>query len=335
MIGVEKIIELITRKGIDYKLGIIRNGYFIESNKVSSNVINVKIKENYVERFIDYISKQGFLLKPISKNKYIELLQVDNSEYYLLINFVINSHIQIPKSILKYFLTGCNLYYIDTEINKIKRSSSRKYNTSLGYYSLYFEEHLNENYETVLGNITKKILSFYEGDNRFLTLENIYDDIEKLFKMSLFRNPKFIEDVNNKSALSFLVSGGYNHEYIAFISEQENINILKDMRIFIILNKTTCGLVTLKSLFSNIVIQGYECMIFVINPKFAILIVPKKYYEEKIGLYSDRCYIKIEEEKVLKTINESIYNYCSIYKENVIGQKSDLESILNEREVDK
>lgn len=193
---------------------------------------------------------------------------------------------------------------------------------------MYFEKYLSYNYENGLGKLIKKIEPFVYDKEENLILEDIYNIIEKMFRMALFRNPRFIESVNSESLSSILIDGGYDGEHIAMMMEDMNHNFLKDMKIFIMTNKTSMGLITLKSMISNVSINGYQSMILPLDPKFAIMIVPEEYYKNRIGEYGVNSYMTVEDDKILLLLNKTIYEYAKYYKEDVIGNKKDLEEVL-------
>ncbi len=71
----------------------------------------------------------------------------------------INSHIQMPKCILKRFEDANHRFcYYDVEKNIIGTGGHAKsLNTQIGYYSLYMEEFFNNNVERPLSDFLKEI----------------------------------------------------------------------------------------------------------------------------------------------------------------------------------
>lgn len=326
----DKIIEVLKNKKITFELGVINNGYFFKlKSPFKDNVtINIKItRENKNKLNFDFVSK-GIILGNVYENDFNGLYKTNIENVTILYSFVLKSHKQIPKCLLKRFVDKDILYCINTSNNSIFHSSASTYNRELGYYSMYFEKYLSYNYENGLGKLIKKIEPFVYDKEENLILEDIYNIIEKMFRMALFRNPRFIESVNSESLSSILIDGGYDGEHIAMMMEDMNHNFLKDMKIFIMTNKTSMGLITLKSMISNVSINGYQSMILPLDPKFAIMIVPEEYYKNRIGEYGVNSYMTVEDDKILLLLNKTIYEYAKYYKEDVIGNKKDLEEVL-------
>ena len=65
-----------------------------------------------------------------------------------------NSHILIPKVILKHFaLQGGSLFYYDIKSGEVKRGYAATLNTQKGYYSSEVEKFLSANIESPMGKI--------------------------------------------------------------------------------------------------------------------------------------------------------------------------------------
>ena len=56
--------------------------------------------------------------------------------------------------------------------------------------------------------------------------------------MALFRNSNFVEKVNNKSATSCLLDGGYNTEDVTFFGKKININFIESYTRIVMINET-------------------------------------------------------------------------------------------------
>lgn len=67
---------------------------------------------------------------------------------------MVNSHILIPKVILKHFaLQGGSLFYYDIKSGEVKRGYAATLNTQKGYYSSEVEKFLSANIESPMGKI--------------------------------------------------------------------------------------------------------------------------------------------------------------------------------------
>lgn len=313
-----------------YEYGtLIQNEFFIMPNCFRKNCIKVQIKQNHFEKFKIKLKEFDIQVNEIIKNNYYVIYEVKKQQY-LYIEFVVNSHVLIPECLLSGFVSDDGfLYYIDTKTNKINKTSKRKYNTSFGYYSKHFEEYLSKNYENKIGIIKKKIEELVFKKVKQIQFRGLMEDIKSLLNMSFFRNPRFIEEINKESLSSNFISGGYKSEDVAMFYKNYGSNVLKDYKIYLLDNRTEEGLVISKEIFSSILIhEAHESMILPLHPKYGILLIPKEYYEKRKKEYGDNTYMIINDLNNLNKINDYIYMQCNYYKIDVIGNKKDLEKIL-------
>lgn len=328
----DKIIEFLNKNNISFDIGIINNGYFYKLEKPFKNtqVINFKWKSKSLNKLLNKLEDAGINnLTEVYWEKYNALFNIEGTNNQILITFAVDSHVQLPKLLLKNFRTQDYLFYINAEANIIKRSSASSYNTCFGYYSIWFEQYLSKNYEKIISNIIKILTSFINGEFEYITLKDLNKNVNKLFFMALIRNPKFIKEVNNYSLTSKLFDGGYDTEFLAVISEKEENNFIKNYTPVPLINITNKNLVTLKSLIANIHIDHeIECMVILLHPKFAIALIPNEYYKKMIKEQGQQTYLQLNDERVLIKINEQIYKCAKYNKEDVIGIKDDIEELL-------
>lgn len=326
----ERLIRFLNENKTDYDIGIIKDGYFY---KVSQSVkdkqaIRFKWKNNVINKLLFKLEKNGVILIENEIGKYSALYNIKGTKNQVYIQYAVDSHVQLPKTLLKHFRTGDNLYFIDTTKNKIVKSSATNYNTKFGYYSLWFEEYLSKNYEKIVTEIIEKTLPFINGEEQSITYKNWNDNVNKLFLMSIFRSPKQVEDINKHSVFSQLFGSGYDPEYIAYVGEQMKDNFIKGYKPIPIVNKTEKNIITLKSLVANMFIDGgVGAMVMPLHPKFAIGLVPDKYYDEMTEKQGEQTYMLMDNELEIKKLNKQIYNTAEFNNEDVIGIKDDLEAL--------
>ena len=323
----KKIIEILERNNIAYEIGLIKDGYFFKVKFLNKNkgTININIKETHIDKIISLLSKNDINLKFNQRNDYITLYDY-NKNVNVIFSHVVSSHILIPKTLLSRFIENYKIFYIRN--NKIEISSARRYNTKLGYYTMYFEKYLSENYENILGDLATTIDKIIKHEIDFVKINDICNKMEQLFRMTLFRNSEFIKLINEESLSSNLIEGGYDSEHIAYMMERMNYKYLNNMNYIVILNETKRNFVTINSMISNINILGFNSMIFPLDPKFAIIIVPSECYKLQIAKYGKDYNIRITEEQIVFKINEAIYNYAKIYNYDIIGYNEELEMLL-------
>lgn len=68
-------------------------------------------------------------------------------------------------------------------------------------------------------------------------------------------------------------------------------------------------------------------MVMPLHPKFAIGLVPDKYYDEMTEKQGEQTYMLMDNELEIKKLNKQIYNTAEFNNEDVIGIKDDLEAL--------
>lgn len=326
----EQVIEFLKENKTQYDIGIIKDNNFYKITKPIKNkqVVKFKWKKNAIDKLILKLQKKGIILIKNEISKYYAIYDIDGTTNQLYVEYAVDSHVQLPLTLLKHFRTGDNLFFINTTKNEIIKSSAKNYNTKFGYYSLAFEEYLSKNYEKIITEIIEKALPFVNGKEQSITYKNWNLNVNKLFLMSIFRSPQQIEVINKHSIFSQVFKDSYEAEYIAFIGERMDENFIKGYKPIPIVNKTKKNIMTLKSLVANMFIDGgVETMILPIHPKFAIGLVPDKYYNKMINEQGVQTYMLMNDELEIKKINKQIYNTAEFHKEDVIGIKEDLEDL--------
>lgn len=261
------------------------------------------------------------------KDKYFELYKIKDTTNFLLIEYAVDSHVQIPKVLLKSFTTNNQLYYIDLSEKKIKRSGEGTFNTKFGYFSKIYEDFLSTRYENVIGVLKKLVENFYNGEIDKIELKKYVKIMKELFIIADFRNPDFIKRINEKSFTSFIF-GGYTTEHMTSIAMQEKlIDFYDDREIFLVLNKTDKNFLTCKSMYYTLSVDGGNiCLFMPLHPKYGIILVSSEYYKKKTMCGGK--YISIEKDFVINQSNDIfIKSIIKNKNECIIGKKEDLEQI--------
>ena len=325
-----ELIELLKNNNIEYNIGIISDGYFYRTPKVLEDkmVIELRWKKNSIDKLFSKFNSMGIVLNEENVWKYGALYKINGTENKILITYIVNSHVQLPELLLKKFKTSNFLYFIDAS-DKIRRSSPSTYNTKIGYYSLLFEDYLSQSYEKLLAEIIHKGMLFVNGEIEKVQLPNFRDGVNKLFLMSVFRNPKCVKDINKNSLTAILIDGGLSPEYLAEVGEKMNSDFIKGYIPVPLVNDTSKGMVTVKSLISSFNIDfGIPCMIMVVHPKFAVVLIPNDYYDKMVKEQGNNIFLLINNETAILNLNTHIYHSARINKDEVIGIKDDLDSLI-------
>ena len=327
----DELKEFLKKNNTLFDIGIINNGYFYKLPKPfkDKQVIRFKWKKNSIKKLLFNLNKIGIILKENVIGYYNALYNIEGTDNQVFIIYAVDSHVQLPKLLLKNYRTNYNLFYLNTSSNKIIKSSAKNYNTSFGYYSLEFEEYLSVTYEKIISSIIELFIPFINQEITTITLKDLSTNINKLFFMALIRNPKYIKEINEHSLTAQLFDGGYDAEYLAITGEKMNTNFIKGYTPVPLVNTTNKNLVTIKSLVSNLYIDGgIECMVLLLHPKFAIALVPNDYYKKMIDEQGEQTYLQLNDEKALIKMNKQIYNCAKFNHDDVIGIKEDLDDLI-------
>ena len=331
----KKIINKLNRKekeNVRFLLLIDNN--FIKYNKVLEKdnlCLNVKIKENRTNDFFDILDSLNIQYSISNDTKFYKIIELNKDSNYIVIDYVVDSHVTIPQSFLNLFghkeKDGFYVDYIDYKDSMIKSKKAKEYGTIYGYYDKIIEDRLSSVFETNIGIVRKKLFEFYKGNIKTMELSD-RKEIMDFVDITSFRNPKTIEEFN-KISLTSVLTGGYDQNYILdIIMTGKYPNIYKDLEINFIINKTDANFIINDTLISNIrVDNGNEIIIIPISPKIAIVLMEKDYFK-KYMINGYFYYMRIDNPKEVEEINQEIYKYASKNKENVIGAISELNKLL-------
>ena len=162
----------------------------------------------------------------------------------------INSHIQIPLSVIEnfsYFLKTENnghinkekfVFVLDVKSKLIKEIRAKDYGAEHGYYSQDVEALLNESYESPLGEIKKKIITYSKHKIDEITIDKKeFIALKNYLKMLFYRNKKMYEDFLKFSKLP-QESRPNVSEYIE-ICHKKNIDPIENLKSYSLTLLTT------------------------------------------------------------------------------------------------
>lgn len=325
-------LDVLEKMNYKYQIGIINNGRFISLEKPfeDKQVIKVQWKKESIDELVNKFKNNNISLKILADNNYYGRFQIDETDNELLVEYVVNSHVQLPLLLLKNFRTGDDLYILTPNDKTIKRKSARKYNTIIGYYSKWFEDYLSNNYESIISELIYKIEPFVYRKVDEIELENLSEKINKLFFMALFRNPNEIKEINKNSYTSILFDGGIKPEDVALTCEKMAMDILKKYKPLLVVNTLSENFVTIKCLFSGLSLKEGNFLFAPLHPKFGIAMVSEDYYSQIIKESGNGTFIVVNTIEGLYKINQNIYHSALVNDTEVIGIKEDLENLLKQ-----
>lgn len=152
-----------------------------------------------------------------------------------------NSHIQMPRLILKNFHNEKNeLYYFDFSERTIRRGHAKTFYAEQGYYSEFVEKYLDKKVEARLGVLVDflKKTNFQNGDNP----PTDYEEVASTYLYSLIsRAPEFVEEMKHNSSFFQLLSIVDQHDiaaHDALVMAKER-HILGEYKVAFLINNTT------------------------------------------------------------------------------------------------
>lgn len=152
---------------------------------------------------------------------------------------MINSHIQMPKCVLKKFANQSSGFFcFDISSGEIKRAHPKTLNTKLEYYSNHVEDYLSSYIETKVGNLIKVIERSTFSDTKELPCG--YETIVRLYVYALIARSPSLQSEMKKSLLFSLLPEKKQHDFVAEggIEMAEKANLLKEYKVAFFVNKS-------------------------------------------------------------------------------------------------
>lgn len=245
----------------------------------------------------------------------------------------VNSHIQMPKVLLKRFHNRFNrFYYYDVENQFIgKNGTAESMNTEWGYYSVGMEHYLRDNIETPFG----KIISFLEIDSfksETLSIPSSFQATIKNFLYALIaRGPKYENQMNEAEELLRFFTPQEQHDFIAYtgIDIAKRHDLLSDFIVTFMINETEVPFVlSMEGLYSYS-FNKHLVINLPISPKATISLFHKSHSTRVVREDGSILMLKIDNPKDIM-----IMNNCSFSTQNkrnwgaiVCPQKDELERL--------
>lgn len=333
----ERIIEKLNveeKKHSNY-LVYTENGFFKHKKdfKTENLSLHIKLKPNRKVAFISILDELRIDYKISNANEYYMIIELKHDKNYILVDYVVNSHITIPKSFLEAFgyrtQDGKMIDFINIEKKQIESEKTRDYGSEYGYYSKLIEDILNTEFEKRIGEIRRKIYLFRNKkiDKITLTSQEV-EDIYGFFDITTYRNVDILNQVNQKS-LSSILLGGYTHDQLMhFILSRKFPHVYKGLKLNFIINKTKRDFIINDTLISGFYCDNKnEIIILPINKKVCLALMNKEYHE-KYMINGELYFMNMEKDEDVEMINKCIYERAKQKMENVIGSKEELKIIL-------
>ena len=254
----------------------------------------------------------------------------------------VDSHIQIPKGILKYFSESSGrVYYLDVSSGKIGLAGAGVLGTEHGYYSEEQEQYLNKEIETPFASLAAKVRAFLK-DNKALTLSLLEEKVLKRYiTAAMARSQLSLDAFLSASFTADLFTDQQNHDDLVYLATKQNngiVKILDNHFLAIMINKTEVNLVVPRNCFYVLSSRGYECIVAPISPQCALCLLPQEYAEQYSDVKEYRLFF-VEKTEDISFMNCRALMYEYMYNKTFVASATrkeldELATFRNERKED-
>jgi hypothetical protein len=154
----------------------------------------------------------------------------------------VNSHIQMPKEVIKRFHNQYNLCcYYNVEGNFVgTKGTAESLNTEWGFYSGRAEHYLGEKVETPFGKVLAYIDSLDFSQNSVLVNSDCEETIRDFMYSLISRDPVFMQEMGTVGSILSCLPKQMQHDYVAVngYSAIKRNGFLSDYLLTFLINET-------------------------------------------------------------------------------------------------
>ena len=194
----------------------------------------------------------------------------------------INSHIQLPKAILKQFKekTG-RVFYLNLDCNEIGLAGVSVLGTERDYYSEEIEKLLSKEIEKPISDLAHKVTDFFESEDRQLVLTLEEEQILKDYMSYSVIRSKLMQAIGERrSNIIPMLSYQQKHDVLVYFFKKIKPEIpyaSRDSSLSVLYNCTDVSFVVPQNCFYTIKSSGMFCTIAPISPKIVLALLPNGY----------------------------------------------------------
>lgn len=235
----------------------------------------------------------------------------------------IDSHIQIPKGVLKHFSEPSGrVFYLDVETGKIGLAGAGVLGTEHGYYSNEQEAYLNKEVESPLTSLAAKVRAFSKKDKGTLTLRKSEEIVlKKYITAAMARSKLSLDAFLSASITADLCTDQQNHDDIVLFSTMKNggvAEIFENHFLVVLINKTEENLVVPRNCFYALASNGFECIVAPISPKCALCLFPPE-YADNYSLSEDYRLCHVDNTEDIELMNKRALMYEYMYNKTFVA----------------
>ena len=243
----------------------------------------------------------------------------------------VDSHIQIPKCILKCFVDSSHrVYYLDTKTGYIGLAGARKLGTEYGYYSDEQERFLNKEIETPVSLLSQKVSRWLSNRETILELPIAEEHVLKKYIAASMARSNFALESMQKSMGAYsrlLLSKQQVHDFISTFGVVENNGIYKVIESYylvVLVNKTDTNWVVPRNCFYTVPSGECECIVAPISPRCALCLFPLEYAERNESSLSFRLGV-VDEQNHSQRMNIRALQYEYIFNQTFVASSTKAE----------
>ena len=199
---------------------------------------------------------------------------------------VVQSHIQMPKLLLKRFHNDNNRFcYYDVKGRFIgTKGTAESTNTELGYYSIATEHYLRDKIETPFGRILAYIDKVDFNQESFRMTQDFEQSTRNFIYALMARDPVVINEMDENSIFSQFLPAQSRHDFAARngISIAKKNGVFADYILTFMVNHTEIPFVLPLDGLYDYRLNGHSVINLPISPKVAICLVHEDYAERMI-----------------------------------------------------
>ena len=181
---------------------------------------------------------------------------------------MINSHIIIPRLLLKYFEIEHFFWYYDIDGGFIAKGNATSFNTEKGYYSDEIEQILSGGLESPLSNLLKRYSGSILNEDDFEMSQKDILIIKRFFYSLLCRNPQMVKQIKRYSVYYQFLPEVAQHGYAAVsgIKEGERQDVFEEYDVAFFVNHAETLFVLPNCGLYNLNLCGIQMMVSPVLP---------------------------------------------------------------------
>ena len=254
-------------------------------------------------------------------------------------NNKVDSHIQMPKCVLKRFEDKAHrfcYYDVDKKIIGIN-GHAKSINTKFGYYSKQAEDYLRDNIETPFSGLLASIDTI-DFDKDVFTVDSVFEEQVKTFMYALIaRSPRILMEAEKHSLFWSYISETARHDFAAINGPElaRQAKLLDGFYVTFTVNKTEKPFVLSMCGIYSFTYKNANHVILPISPTIAITLIEKGAGNFLIDNNIKHMYL-LEYESMIDQFNKRAFNtQCQEGYGYVISHdKNVLEELVKEKAVD-